>query len=487
MLTDLPKECGSEVKHCVEGATVHGTVLIADAVSTNRILLKAKLAPWSYDVQMAATGAELLRLSKLHDPALIILSDDLPDMRSALLCAQIKGDAATRHVPLIVLTQTDDGDARLRLLRAGADDVFTQPFRDVVLQARVRSLIRARTGVEELNLREGTSRALGFAEAPATFAAAAHVAILAPEAATAALWRRALLPRLDAAELTAHTFRDGLGSIAADNVPDVFVIGLHGPLGAKGLRFLADIRANPETRHAGVLAIIPDGANQTLSADALDLGAGDLMVNGFDAAELALRLRSQISQKQTKDRLRLSVRNGLRDAVRDPMTGLFNRRYAMPYLTRVIETNLQKGRGFAVMVADLDHFKSVNDTFGHATGDAVLTEAAARLCSDLRAEDLIARMGGEEFLIVLPDSSKQEAVAAAERIRTQIEATAFQHPKTGTPIHITVSIGVAVCCFECLTRKRPEDSATALLQLADEALYEAKGAGRNQVTMVDAA
>ncbi|WP_050931425.1 diguanylate cyclase [Aestuariivita boseongensis] len=466
---------------------MQGTVIIADAVSTNRILLKAKLAPWSYDVQMASTGAELLRLVELHPPSLIILSDDLPDAPATELCAKIKGDPALKAVPLIAFAQNDEAEDRIGLLRAGADDVFARPFRDVVLQARVRSLIRARTGVEELNLRDGTSRALGFAEAQTGFAPAARVAILAPDPTTASTWRRGLRSELRTAELTAHSFRQGLGEIAGDVVPDVFVIDLHGPLGAKGLRLLADIRANPETRHAGVLAVLEDGAPQDLAADALDLGAGDLMLHGFDAQELALRLRSQIAQKQTHDRLRLSVENGLRDAVRDPMTGLFNRRYAMPYLTRVIEENVKTGRGFAVMVADLDHFKQVNDTFGHAAGDAVLTEAATRLCSDLRAEDLIARMGGEEFLIVLPDSSNDEALLAAERLRQRVDATPFADPTTGRAIHVTVSIGVAICCVECLTRKRPEESANALLQLADEALYRAKHAGRNQVTMVNAA
>lgn len=487
MLTEIPKDWHAEVKHDNARNTLQGTVLIADAVSTNRILLKAKLAPWSYDVRMAATGAELLQYADLHPPALIIVSDNLPDMRAALLCATLKANQLTQNVPLIAITQCDLDSHRIRMLRAGADDVFAQPFRDVILQARVRSLIRARTGVEELNLRDGTARALGFAEASAGFFDRAKVAILAPETATAIDWRNGLKPSLPDADLSAFSFQDGLGQIVTDALPDVFILGLHGPLGAKGLRLLADIRANPKTRHSGVLAVTTDCANQELAADALDLGAGDLMTHGFNAPELALRVKSQIAQKHTQDRLRRSVKNGLRDAVRDPMTGLFNRRYAMSYLTRVIETNLQTGRGFAVMVADLDHFKRVNDTYGHIAGDTVLTEAAARLAGDLRAEDLIARIGGEEFLIVLPDSTKSDAMRAAERLRTRMDASPFQDPNSHLRIDMTVSIGVAVCCFKCLKFKTAKDSALNLLKLADDALYEAKGAGRNQINMVNAA
>lgn len=465
---------------------MQGTVLIADGVSTNRILLKAKLAPWAYDVVMAESGAELVRLARLHGPVLIVVSDDLPDTCAALLCTQIKADAALHHVPLIAIAHSDATEDRIALLRAGADEVFAQPMPDMVLQARVRSLIRMRTGAEELTMRDETARALGFAEAQAAFAPAANVAILTPDVATATWWRVALSDALPSARLASYCFRDRLSQVATDAVPDVFVIGLYGSTAPRGLRLLADLRANPDTRHARVLVIVDDCANPDLVADALDLGAGDLMVHGFDARELALRLRTQIAQKQTDDRLRASVQRDLHAALRDPMTGLFNRRYAMPYLTQVIERNLQSGRGFAVMVADLDHFKAVNDRYGHAAGDAVLTEAAKRLRSDLRAEDLIARVGGEEFLIVLPDSTREEAEFAAERLRNQVDQRPFLLPDTQESIRVTVSIGVAVCCFDCLNRNSASDNAQALLKLADTALYDSKGAGRNQVTLVNA-
>lgn len=487
LLTVLPKDCGAQVKHHDEGVMVQGTVLIADGVATNRILLKAKLKPWSYDVIVTGSAEGLLAQARREAPTLIILSDNLPDGRAAMICAQFKADKMLLHVPIIAIARSQDEADRLCLLRAGADDVFARPLRDMVLQARMRSLIRARIGIQELNLRDGTSRAMGFAEAQQNFAPPGRVALLAPDLSTAETWQSSLAPTLGNVRLSSHGFRDSLAVLSREPVPDVFVIGLHGPSASRGLRLLADLRASPATRHAGVLAILEDSTNPTLAADALDLGAGDLMAHGFAPAELALRLGSQITQKQTQDRLRAWVEDDLRAAVRDPMTGLFNRRYAMPYLTRVIEENIQSGRGFAVMVADLDHFKTVNDRFGHAAGDAVLIEAARRLRSDLRAEDLIARMGGEEFLIVLPESSREDAHIAAERLRTSVNAAPFVLPGLDQQIRITVSIGVAVCCFECLARTPAVQNATRLLKLADDALYGSKGAGRNLVTMVHAA
>jgi len=129
----------------------------------------------------------------------------------------------------------------------------------------------------------------------------------------------------------------------------------------------------------------------------------------------------------------------------------------------------------------------VNDRHGYAAVDAVLTEAASRLRNNLRAQDLVARMGGEEFLIVLPDSSHHEAEHAAERLRDRLERRPFSLPDASGTIRVTISIGVAVCCFDCLGKKKPIDSAEHLLKLADTALYDAKNAGRNQVNLVNAA
>ena len=487
LLTELPKDCDAQVKHGCEGIPVQGTVLIADGVSTGRILLNAKLGSWSQDIVMAASGQQMLDHLAQQGASLIILSDDLPDLGAVDLCTRLKQDDRWARIPVITIARAHDTTQRLALLGAGADEVFAHPVPDILLQARVRSLIRARTGLDELQMREGTARALGFAEAQSGFRPRSRVMILTPQPDNAEDWRQSTASAAGKVRLEAGAFRAGTMQIADGPVPDVFVLGLDGQDASQGLRLLADLRASPRTRHANIMAVLDADAGDKLAADALDLGADDLMLNGFDAQELALRLSSQIALKQTRDLLRQSVRDGLRDAVRDPMTGLFNRRYAMPYLSRVIERNAASGRGFAVMIADLDHFKGINDRFGHAVGDAVLTQAAARLRNDLRAEDLIARMGGEEFLIVLPDSSKADAMIAAERLRNHIDSRPFRVAGVERPIRMTVSIGVAVCCFECLSRKPAADSAAALLKMADDALYGSKDAGRNLVTMVDAA
>lgn len=160
-------------------------------------------------------------------------------------------------------------------------------------------------------------------------------------------------------------------------------------------------------------------------------------------------------------------------ALIDPLTGLYNRRYAEPQLAQIARRADVTGRRFAVMMVDLDRFKSVNDTYGHAAGDEVLIETARRIRGALRGADLVARLGGEEFMIAMPDTDQAEAQAAAERVRTVIDEMPF-HTKRGGPIHITTSIG--------LTMNTHRDVQT-LLEMADAALYHAKARGRNQVTI----
>jgi len=219
-------------------------------------------------------------------------------------------------------------------------------------------------------------------------------------------------------------------------------------------------------------------ADSALGATALDMGTDDLMANGFDAAELGLRLGAIVRRTRRAEQMRTTVRTGLQAALFDPLTGLYNRRYAMPHLARVSEHAIKAGRSFAVLLADLDHFKQVNDIYGHAAGDAVLIEVADRLRNCLRSSDMAARIGGEEFLVVMPGTPQFQAQRAALRICQAISAAPFVVPGGTQQIEITISIGMAINENGCAD-KRPDE----MIQSADKALYAAKGGGRNQVTM----
>jgi two-component system cell cycle response regulator len=164
-------------------------------------------------------------------------------------------------------------------------------------------------------------------------------------------------------------------------------------------------------------------------------------------------------------------------AVTDHLTGLYNRRYALAHLQRMADSARASARPFAVMVADVDRFKAVNDTFGHATGDAVLAEIAARLRDNLRPGDMVARLGGEEFLIAMPDTGDVSAATAADRLRRIVSASDIPVPGRPGGLTATISIGVSVA------QPGVDTTLPDLIDRADQALLAAKADGRNQISL----
>jgi two-component system cell cycle response regulator len=454
-----------------------GRVLVVDDVSTNRIVLKVKLADACYEVLQAANGLTGLEIARRELPDVILLDLDLPDISGIEVCRRLRADPATRTIPIVMVTALDDAVARCAALAAGADDFLSKPLDDQVLLARLRSLLRAREAEAELSLRETTGRELGFAEPEAGFGAPALIALVAGRGEVALRWRGLLAPHL-----THRVVVQSRAEALADSgpVPDVFVIAADLERTGDGLRLLADLRSRAPTRHSGICIALPARA-PALAATAFDMGANDLVTLPFDPHELALRIETLVRRKRLMDRLRASVRDELRASVRDPLTGLFNRRYALPHLARVAERAHAAGKTFAVMVLDLDRFKAVNDRWGHAAGDAVLVEVARRLGDNLRAVDLLARIGGEEFLVVMPDTGLAEARGAAERLCRVIEQGAFVLPGGAGLLQVTLSIGLDVGGI--VPETTAPTSVTNLLSRADHALLTAKAEGRNKVTV----
>lgn len=466
---------------------VQGKILIVDAISTNRIVLKVKLASAFYEVIQASTADEASVAALRHAPDLILSSMVLPDGNAADLCKRLKRSGQTRAIPVMVVASRPDPASRLGALEAGVHDVMVKPIDDALLLARVRSLIRAHNSAAEWRMRDDTSRALGFAEEREDFGPPGRAVVVGDDSQTLQKWIEALKPQLRAS--LSHSLPEtALRDLAPGRVPDVFILVLGDGEKHSGevLRLLAAVRATAITRHAGVL-VVQRSPDPGIGAYALDLGADDVMSDGFDKKEMVLRIKALMGRKRIADQMRATVRTGLKAAVSDPLTGLYNRRYAMPQLARIAEHASATGRSFAVMVADLDHFKQINDIYGHASGDAVLVETSRRLRENLRGVDLLARIGGEEFLIVMPATPFSEARVAASRLCRKIGGEGFSVPGSDDLIEVTVSIGVTMggICIpgsgsDATTRIEPD----RLLDAADKALYDAKQHGRNQVNLV---
>lgn len=476
---------------------VQGTILVIDGISTNRIMLKVQLAEACYGVEQADCVADVLEAARYCRPDLVLSAMSLPDGTAADVKTALRQDEMLADIPVIAITQSNAPERRLHALSAGIDDVLPQPVDDVILQARIRSLLRARSANEELHMQRDASH--GFVlplsdRAGHEECSSASVALIAQDSKTAQAWAKRLGDHVPYA-LRYHDL-DDIKLMMSAPVADVFIIELNEISAGPGLRLLADLRARAATRQSVVIAV-PNPADPMIAAEALDRGAHDVLQAGFDVDELALRLTTQLQYKSRNDRLRDSVRNGLRAAVEDPMTGLYNRRYAKPFLDRTAKRAAESNDSFALMLADLDHFKQINDQYGHPAGDAVLIEAARRLQAQMRPVDLVARVGGEEFMIVLPGADEISAGIAAVELCNAINSKPFQVPGIPDPIEVTISIGAVVgrdlsrkeelSDWAENTDKRGQDrgagNVTELISLADRALYDAKNSGRNQVTL----
>jgi len=453
-----------------------GRILIADTSSSSRILLRARLATARYAVTMAATGAEVMDRLRTDRPDLLIADATLPDIAGVALLRRIRADADLARLPVILLTETGEDAARIEALEAGADELLVKPVDGVTLMARVRSIFRASETEEALDRRRVTVRELGFAEAAPGFTGPASLAFVGPSPAEAARWADGL-GGLVRAPIRSLGPDEALTLADSGPAPDLFLVAADLAQPGDGLRLLCDLRSRAATRYAAIL-ILHRKSDSEGAAMALDLGANDILAVGFQPAELAIRIRTQLRRKADADRLRTSVEDGLRMAVTDHLTGLYNRRYALAHLDRMAEAARASGRAFAVMVADVDRFKSVNDTWGHAAGDAVLVEIAARLRDNLRPGDMVARFGGEEFLIAMRDTEDTAASAAADRLRRTVAASPIPVASLRTDLTATVSIGVAVA-----DPRDPADTIAELIDRADRALLAAKADGRNQVSL----
>lgn len=459
---------------------MQGTILIADAIATNRIALKVKLCAAYYQVVQAEDMQQALAAVQDNPPDLVICALTLPGGGAADLCEALRASADTAQLPVLAIGNGDQSIDRLAALEAGASDVLLKPLDSTLLLGRARSLIRARNAADEWEMRDETTRALGLAEPAAEFTARSHCVLIHSDNTTCVNWANQLCPLLDA-RLTLANTEEAIRATSSNKPPDAFVLVLptESNSATAALRLISALRANAQTRYAGLLVVqlAPDTAQ---AATALDLGADDIMTDGFNTAEMVLRLHAVLRRKRMTDQLRDMVRTGLKAAVFDPLTGLHNRRYALPHLRRIAEHAFETARPFAVMVADLDHFKGINDRYGHAAGDSVLVQTAERLRNNLRGMDLVARIGGEEFLIVMPGTNFSDAESAAADICADIGNRGFVVPGTPLPVHVTISIGLSI-------GPSGDDgnplSPEALMAQADRALYSAKSHGRNRVNL----
>ncbi len=458
-----------------------GKILIVDDVSTNRIVFKVKLTAAGYNSIMAGDGATCLRLAQSELPDLILLDLMLPDLSGVEVLKQLKANPVTRRIPVVMFSSEQDPMQRLTALRAGAEDFLSRPIDDQTLLARLRGLLRAREVVGGFSSPEGDLGLFGLQEQATPFETPGNVALVFNRAETA-MHLRKQLAALGQERLTILAPEEVYRNQDQHGAPDVYVIDADIGSPGGGLRIMSELLSRSASRNAA-FCIYNQASTNLVPAMAFDLGASDLVDSTINPSEVSVRLHGLVQRKREADRLRASVQDGLRLAMIDPLTGLHNRRYGIAQLNAIAARARQENSEFAVMVVDLDRFKTVNDRWGHAAGDAVLVEVATRLAANLRASDLVARIGGEEFLIALPTTSPSEATTVAQRLCEAIETTPVVL-FDGTKVGVTISIGMTIGGGNDENR---DNGVAEIVDQADRALMKSKASGRNMVTILNRA
>lgn len=443
-------------------------ILVVDDILANRRLLQAKLEARYYEVILAESGAEAIDLARENRPDVILMDVMMPGMDGYEATRRLKADPVTAHIPVVIVTALSQQEHRLKGLEAGADDFIIKPFDDFDLLSRINALSRYNAVASELRQREAGA-GLEYSE----------IDLQSPELAGPP---RVIIVEEDlpkASRLAGHLKNAGYQAITVHEAgkpsaegTDVMVVSLSGQ-SFDPLRLCAQFKISQKTRAIAII-VVCDHRTQEQAIRALELGASDIIQAPVDPQELVARVMTQTRRTRYIDVLRRRVDRGMELSIIDPLTGLYNRRYMMSQMFQLMQRTARGDKPTSIVALDIDHFKHVNDTMGHDAGDRVLVEFAERLKRSVRPMDVVCRQGGEEFIVIMPETPLEAACAVAERVRHSVAEDGFVLGNDGAEIEVTVSAGVA-------TDTTGRSSAEDILRKADDALYDAKKSGRNQV------
>jgi two-component system cell cycle response regulator len=448
-----------------------GRVLVVDDIFANVKLLEARLSAEYFDVLTAHSGMEALILLEAERVDVVLLDVMMPAMDGFEVCRRIKSAPRTMHVPVVMVTALDQPSERVRGLEAGADDFLTKPVDDIALITRVKNLARLKTLNDEMLLRMASGAELGLTPEAAGTGAQAEPAgriLLVEDQPRPAQRMAAALAGLH--QVDVHADLQNALTQLSEKPCDLLIVSLSLAAG-DGLRLCSQVRALDRTRNLPIIMLVQPGDEARLLRG-LDMGVNDYLTRPVDRNELLARVRTQMKRKRFADRLRGRLEESVELAAMDALTGLHNRRYMEVHLKTLMDAARANAQPLSVVVIDVDRFKSVNDTHGHDAGDNVLREVARRIQRNTRGVDLACRLGGEEFVIVMPDTGMERARQVGERVRACIAGEDFEIDR-GLRVAVTASVGVATL--------GEDDTFPEMFKRADRALYAAKRGGRNRV------
>jgi len=451
-------------------------ILVVDDVLSNVKLLEARLKAEYYTVIVAHDGKEAIDLVAKQQPDIILLDIMMPKINGFEVCNSLKSDSLTTHIPIIMVTALHDTHDRVQGINAGADDFLTKPINETALSARIKSLTRLKMVIDELRLRGETNAEIGGVAGSSIMDYSnqifdANILVVDEDVFQAEQIYNVLSQRFGSIKVLNDPTE--ASKIGIEDHYDLIISDMQFSQ-TDGLRLCSEFRSKVETRYTPILILSEDYDKNNL-VKALNVGANDYLTVPLDESELMARVNLQVKRKRYQDALRMNLFNNAEMSIKDPLTNCYNRRYFDAHLKNIVKDSVEKDRRLSLMILDIDYFKVVNDDYGHSAGDELLKQMQKRISENVRVTDLLARFGGEEFVIVMPDTNISDAYTVAEKIREIIATEPFVLSGENTTHSVTVSIGIAEM------QKSDLDNIKKFIVRADRYLYKAKNSGRNRV------
>jgi two-component system cell cycle response regulator len=430
------------------GGRKNDIILAVDDSRTARGILQRELTPDGFAVFFACDGVHAQRLAAAIAPRVIITDLLMPEVDGYELCRQLADSEETAHIPVVVITSLDPTEMLKKGFSAGVKEYFSKPWPAKKLLQFVKRLML------DMSYRRS------------------ETALVVEDSATIRRLVGHYLSKLGFEIIEYDHGQELLDHIKGEaKTADLVVMDWELP-DVDGLSMLKQLRQQKNYRMVPIVMLTGRSADHDI-AMALRSGADDYITKPFNFEELAARIQAHMRVKRMIDELNEKNRLLEELALTDSLTGLYNRRHFDQQLDTTWAQHVRGHHGLALMMIDIDHFKSINDRYGHQAGDQVLKHLAGLLKDTCRRGDIICRIGGEEFAVILAETTSEEGWAVAERLRLQAQES--NNEFYGSEVGYTLSVGMA-------DSAHPEmETISDLLQKCDKALYDAKNNGRNQV------
>lgn len=445
----------------------NGVILIVDDQAALVLLMEKILSTAGYKVLKAYNGDEAIKVAHESMPDLILLDVMMPGMTGYEVTKTLRQDPPTSSISIVLLTALDSTKDKVKGLEAGADDFLTKPVNVQELLARVRSMIKLKRLQEKYVNYTKPIIPGGVSDQDVSISERKAVVLVVDGDRKTAQYYRNVIESGGIAVITVYDIREALAVL--DEVhPDLILLDLLPP-DMNENEVLDRIQAVSEQDiPVFILSCVEDIDTKV---KLIENGVEDYLVKPVRSAELLVRIKAALRKVNIRNTLRSNMNKLYEESIQDSLTKLYNKHYLKTVIDEKIAFSRRYKRPFSVIMIDIDRFKCINDVFGHLAGDSVLEELAVILRKTVRASDVVARFGGEEFVIVLPEIGLGEAFIVAEKLRVAVENFRFREIGDRS---VTVSMGVTAWTDE-------DTKMSVIMKRADNALYEAKDAGRNCV------